>query len=188
MNLSRTMKKPPSHSCIHKWSCKLEETLSVWPCQAYGPGCSCQPSPTPFSHVTTGLRTVWHLEKTTRLSTKTLGEAGQHEHRAVSFWYLYCDGLISVEGVTRWPVDGQAWRVCHLHFSCHHCQCENFHYGSEMIITQWEVYCSLQAIIKKRAGAVQCRKVVCDEAKWTAASQGNVCFNDEFAVLHQTAD
>jgi len=34
-------------------------------------------------HVTTGLRTVWHLEKTARPSTKMLGGAGHHEHRAL---------------------------------------------------------------------------------------------------------
>jgi len=34
---------------------------------------------------TTGLRTVWHLEETTRSSEKTLGGVGHHEHRALPF-------------------------------------------------------------------------------------------------------
>jgi len=43
------------------------------------------PSPTSLRHVTTGLRTVWHLEETTRSFAKMLGGAGHHEHRALSF-------------------------------------------------------------------------------------------------------
>jgi len=31
------------------------------------------------------LRTVWHLEETTRSSAKMPGGAGHHEHRALSF-------------------------------------------------------------------------------------------------------
>jgi len=53
---------------------------SLWPRQAYGSGCSCPPSHTSLSHVTTGLRTIWHLEETTM---KMLGGAGHHEHRAL---------------------------------------------------------------------------------------------------------
>jgi len=71
------------------------------PRQVYGSGCSCPPSPTSLRHVTTGLRTVWHLEKTTRSSAIMLGGAGHHEHRALSFWCLECcDGSVSVEGAT----------------------------------------------------------------------------------------
>jgi len=39
----------------------------------------------PALHVTTGLRTVWHLKETTRSSAKTLGGAGHHEHKTLSF-------------------------------------------------------------------------------------------------------
>jgi len=66
------------------------------------------PSPTSLSHVTTGLRTVWYLEETTRSSAKMLGGAGDHEHRALSFRCLECcDESISVEGATtrrQWSV------------------------------------------------------------------------------------
>jgi len=60
----------PLTAAAHKWSYKLEETPSLWPRQAYGSGCSCPPSPASLSHVTTELRTVWHLEDTTRSSRK----------------------------------------------------------------------------------------------------------------------
>jgi len=74
---------------------------SLWRRQAYGSGCSCPPSPTSLSHVTTGLRTVWYLEETTRSSAKMLGGAGHHEHRTFSFWCLVCcDGSVSKEGAT----------------------------------------------------------------------------------------
>jgi len=104
----------PLTAAVHKWSYKLEETLSLWPCQAYGSGCSCLPSPTSLSHVTTGLRTVWHLEETTRSSAKMLGGAGHHEHRVLSFWCLECcDGSVSMEAATtrrRSSVDGERER------------------------------------------------------------------------------
>jgi len=74
-------------AAVHKWTYK-SETLSLWPCQAYGSGCSCPPSPTSLSHVTTGLRIVWHLEETTRSSAKMLGGAGYHKHRVLSIWCL----------------------------------------------------------------------------------------------------
>jgi len=91
----------PLTSAVHKWSYKSEETLSLWLGQKYGSGFSCTRSPTPLIHVTTGLRTVWHLEKTTRLSTKTLGGAGQHEHRVLSFWCLECcNGSVIMEDAT----------------------------------------------------------------------------------------
>jgi len=55
------------------------------------------------SYDTTGLRTVWHLEKTTRPSTKILGKAlggaGHYEHGALSFWCLdCCNGSVSMGG------------------------------------------------------------------------------------------
>jgi len=65
----------PLIATVHKWSYKSEETLSLWPRQAYGSGCSCPPSPTSLSHVMTGLRTVWHLEETTRSAAKILSGA-----------------------------------------------------------------------------------------------------------------
>jgi len=93
----------PLTTAVHKWSYK-SETLSLWPRQAYGSGCSCPPSPTSLSHVTTGLKTVWHLEETTRSSAKMLGGAGRHEPRATlqaSFWCLECcDGSVNMEGAT----------------------------------------------------------------------------------------
>jgi len=84
----------PLTTAVHKWSYMYlsKETLSLWPRQAYGPGCSCPPSPTSLSHDTTGLRTVWHLQKTVRSSAKMLGGAGHHEYRARSFWCLECCG------------------------------------------------------------------------------------------------
>jgi len=78
----------PLTAAVHRWSYKLEETLSLWPRQAYGSGCSCTLSL--HLAVTTGLRTVWHLEKTTRPSTKMLGGVCHHQHRALSFWCLEC--------------------------------------------------------------------------------------------------
>jgi len=59
---------------------------TLWPRQVYGSGCSCPPSPTSVSHVTAGLRTVWHLEETTRSSVKMLGGAGHHEHTPSDAW------------------------------------------------------------------------------------------------------
>jgi len=65
---------------------------SLWPRQACGSGCSCTPNPTSLGHVTTGLRTVWHLAETTNTCAKMLGGADHHEHRALSFWCLECCG------------------------------------------------------------------------------------------------
>jgi len=95
----------PLTAAVHKWSYKMEETLSLCPHQVYGSGCSCPPSPTSLSRVTTGLKIVWHLKETTRSSAKMLGGAGHHEDRALSFWCLECcDRLVSMEGATsrRW--------------------------------------------------------------------------------------
>jgi len=64
-------------------------------------------------HVTTELKTVWHLEETNRLSAKMLVGAGHHEHRSLSFWYLECcDGSVSMEGATtrrRSSVERERW-------------------------------------------------------------------------------
>jgi len=83
--------------------------------------CSCPPSPTSLSHVTTGLKTVWHLEETTRSSAKMMGGAGHHEHRALSFWCLECcDGSVSMEGATnrrRSSVERARQCVCVCSFS-----------------------------------------------------------------------
>jgi len=89
-------------AAVRKWSYKSEQTFSLWPGQAYGSGCSCPPSPMSLSHVTTGLRTIWHLEEATRSSAKMLGGAGHHEHRALNFWCLecFCDGSICKEGAS----------------------------------------------------------------------------------------
>jgi len=70
-------------STVKRRERQRDETLSLWPRQAYGSGCSCPPSPTSLSHVMIGLRTIWHLEETTRSSAKILGGAGHHEHRAL---------------------------------------------------------------------------------------------------------
>jgi len=84
----------PLTDAVHKLSYKSEETLFLWPRQAYGSGCSCTPSLTTLSHDKTGLRTVWHLEvvSTTRSSAKMLDGAGHHEHMA----------LFLMLGVLRW--------------------------------------------------------------------------------------
>jgi len=97
----------PLTAGVYKWSYKSEETLSLWPCQAYGSGCSCPPSPAFLSHVTTGIRTVWHPEETTRSSAKMLGGAG-HASTGLSpsdDWSVATDR--SAWRALR-PVDGQA--------------------------------------------------------------------------------
>jgi len=88
----------PLTAAVDKWSYMSEETLSLWPRQAYGSS-SCPPSATSLSHDTTGLRTVWHLEETTRSSVKMLIGACHYERRALSFWCLECCGAsVSMDG------------------------------------------------------------------------------------------
>jgi len=74
---------------------------SLWPCQAYGQGCSCPPSPTSLRPDMTGPRTVWHPEKTTRSSVTILSGASHHKHMVLSFWHLECcDKLVSIDDAT----------------------------------------------------------------------------------------
>jgi len=97
-------------------------------------GCSCPPSPTSLSHVTTWLRAVGRLEETMRSSAKMLGGAGHHEHGAVSFWCLECcDGLVSMEGATtrRWS---SVERGDYLVFVSHHTTTMGLLQWSELII------------------------------------------------------
>jgi len=89
----------PLTTAVHKWS---YQTLCLWPRQAYGSGCSCPPSPTSLRHVTTGLKTVWHLEETTRSSPKMLDRAGHHKGLSPSDVRCLecCYGSVSMEGTT----------------------------------------------------------------------------------------
>jgi len=99
----------PLTAAVHKWSYKSQETLSLGSRQAYGSGCSCSPSPTSLSHVTTGLRTVWHL-------------AERQPGRPWKCWVEQVTTSIGLSPSGAWsvatdrsawkalrPVDGQAW-------------------------------------------------------------------------------
>jgi len=83
----------PLTSAVHKWS-------RIAYVGGATTGCSCPPSPISLRHVTTGLRTVWHLEETTRSSAKMMGRAGHYEHRALLLTLGVLRRLVSMEGAT----------------------------------------------------------------------------------------